>query len=535
MEELDNLDSLPVEQGDPTEEEHHPDPDPTIAPIRLGIVGTVYKGDYNEETDYLDRWQTTYDGSTYIAMKDHPDKPPFPDGENWLITAKGFPEAHYVRFIKGDHEEEWREGEVIISAKDIGLENVTNISLEEILEQVVTGISVNNDPVRQGELNLDIVNKLSINHGEQMVGEVNVDLFDNLIVNGKEVPNESGTGQISLIEGLIINDSEIKQKEFKNNISLTFNGEPLSVQEEEERSVIDLPLNLNQKPIENHNLIAVETITINKKGPQVMLNGNVDLSLVEGVRVNDQILPRVENDLILKLKQNGKDLKLVKSEQEAVIDIEAIRQVHVNGEPVLTQDGIVNLSIKPSSITFTGICESDGAEATKAVSIEEDFEPIKGKRIEVSFLNTNTAANCTLNVNETGAYPIYIKGRPLLVGMARSLQAGGSYSFVFDGEHYLYLSGSTPIHDGRDFTLLESEWQQQEEQEDTFYIATIEVEGLEADDYLSLTLQDNKNLALVKDYKKSGVWAYDQADGSITLACENKPELDWPLHIEITQ
>ena len=63
-----------------------------------------------------------------------------------------------------------------------------------------------------------------------------------------------------------------------------------------------------------------------------------------------------------------------------------------------------------SSISHYAVCYTSGATAEKTVSLS-NFKLAVGSRITVRFNYANTVANPTLNVNATGAKPIYYKNK----------------------------------------------------------------------------------------------------------------------------
>ena len=61
------------------------------------------------------------------------------------------------------------------------------------------------------------------------------------------------------------------------------------------------------------------------------------------------------------------------------------------------------------------VCATDADAAAKTVSIS-NFNLITGARISVRFSTTNTAANPTLNVSNSGAKPIFYNGSAITAG-----------------------------------------------------------------------------------------------------------------------
>ena len=62
--------------------------------------------------------------------------------------------------------------------------------------------------------------------------------------------------------------------------------------------------------------------------------------------------------------------------------------------------------------TAYAICSSNAGVVSKTATIQDqqDFTLFVGETIHIQFVNTNTATNPTLNVNNTGAKPIYKYG-----------------------------------------------------------------------------------------------------------------------------
>ena len=88
-------------------------------------------------------------------------------------------------------------------------------------------------------------------------------------------------------------------------------------------------------------------------------------------------------------------------------------------------------------ITHYGTCNTAANVAAKTVSCD-NFVLDTGSRIIVKFNNTNTATAPTLNVNNTGAKPIYYRGNPISPDIGpeensiSTLVANGTYEFIYD-------------------------------------------------------------------------------------------------------
>ena len=79
-----------------------------------------------------------------------------------------------------------------------------------------------------------------------------------------------------------------------------------------------------------------------------------------------------------------------------------------------------------------GTCSTAAATAAKTVSCA-NFALAAGAKITIKFTVTNTAENPTLNVNSTGAKPIFYRGSAISKGY---LAANRVYTFIYDGTNY---------------------------------------------------------------------------------------------------
>jgi hypothetical protein len=88
-----------------------------------------------------------------------------------------------------------------------------------------------------------------------------------------------------------------------------------------------------------------------------------------------------------------------------------------------------------TNIVHYGTCSTAAATAAKTVAIS-GFVLEVGATATVKFSYTNTAENPTLNVNSTGAKPIYYNGAAIVTSY---LVANRVYTFVYDGTNYLVV------------------------------------------------------------------------------------------------
>lgn len=108
-----------------------------------------------------------------------------------------------------------------------------------------------------------------------------------------------------------------------------------------------------------------------------------------------------------------------------------------------------------SSISHYAVCNTSGATAEKTVSLS-NFKLAVGSRITVRFNYANTVANPTLNVNATGAKPIYYKNSNIPAELIEQytvleLVYSGSYWYVvgdIDAAVVLSTTAVTPSATG---------------------------------------------------------------------------------------
>lgn len=85
-----------------------------------------------------------------------------------------------------------------------------------------------------------------------------------------------------------------------------------------------------------------------------------------------------------------------------------------------------------------GTCSTSAATAAKKVTVS-DFELESGKSVIVKFANGNSADNITLNVNNTGAKPIYQNGEAV---SSSAIEENGTYLLVYNGTQYDIVGGA---------------------------------------------------------------------------------------------
>ncbi len=94
-----------------------------------------------------------------------------------------------------------------------------------------------------------------------------------------------------------------------------------------------------------------------------------------------------------------------------------------------------------ANASHCGLCSTPGSTAAKTVSLS-NFSLVTGARAEVLFSNTNTAINPTLNVNSTGAKPIYYRGAAIPTGY---IQANQILNLVYYGGYWQVVGDLTQM------------------------------------------------------------------------------------------
>lgn len=91
-------------------------------------------------------------------------------------------------------------------------------------------------------------------------------------------------------------------------------------------------------------------------------------------------------------------------------------------------------AIHPIGSTLYGVCSSSASTAAKVVTLGNFDTLLTGVTIHVKFVNGNTAASPTLNVNSTGDIPIYAYGTSAPGNTASASWAANSMvSLTYDG------------------------------------------------------------------------------------------------------
>lgn len=87
-----------------------------------------------------------------------------------------------------------------------------------------------------------------------------------------------------------------------------------------------------------------------------------------------------------------------------------------------------------------GTCETSASSTAKTVAMS-GFRKTVGGVATIKF-SYNVPANATLNINETGASPIFYMDNNITAGV---INGGSICTFMYDGSHYVLISKDSPI------------------------------------------------------------------------------------------
>lgn len=90
---------------------------------------------------------------------------------------------------------------------------------------------------------------------------------------------------------------------------------------------------------------------------------------------------------------------------------------------------------------YYGTCTTEAATAAKVVTVDEDFKLAVGTTVTVKFTNTNTASNCTINVNGTGAKQCWWNTAVATSGSLFGV-ADRYIRYMYDGTYWVFAGWS---------------------------------------------------------------------------------------------
>lgn len=125
-----------------------------------------------------------------------------------------------------------------------------------------------------------------------------------------------------------------------------------------------------------------------------------------------------------------------------VDQVEGIEDINVLSSTKLrTEQTIDGIKFNgEASISRYAVCSTEANSSEKKANIK-NFELIVGAKVIIMFENKNTAEISSLNINDTGSFPIRYKGSNVSAGL---LESKFPYSLIFSGESW-EISGGAPI------------------------------------------------------------------------------------------
>ena len=85
------------------------------------------------------------------------------------------------------------------------------------------------------------------------------------------------------------------------------------------------------------------------------------------------------------------------------------------------------------------VCDTSGSTFIKKVTIE-GFQLLPGVQVRIKFLNSATTSPMILDVNDTGSFGCYYKGKAMHMGWYPFI-ADKIYTFTYDGDSRWILEG----------------------------------------------------------------------------------------------
>lgn len=156
--------------------------------------------------------------------------------------------------------------------------------------------------------------------------------------------------------------------------------------------------------------------------------------------------------------------------------------------------------------SYYATCSTPAATAAKVATISgQTFNLITGARVIVKFTYANSAASSTLDVNETGAKPIYYNGAAIGKSVT---DANGTYEFVYNGTQWELIgdldtntspsaASATPNMDGTAAVGTSTKYAREDHihPSDTTKVDKVDGKGLSTNDYTTAEKNKLNNIA----------------------------------------
>lgn len=247
--------------------------------------------------------------------------------------------------------------------------------------------------------------------------------------------NLSGNSTVTRLLNLTDEQSEQKiskykaQQEYFNELALNMFGMYYSEETLEDGSVIKY----------GHNAPTLEDSTyawksgsegffISKDGGQTWIygwdsNGNAVLNILYAIGIQAEWI-------------NVKGLVVENDDEEVTLQIDDDGNITINAKSIqISGESAATATELAAKTAHYGTCETEAEEAAKIVECS-GFTLYTGATISVYFTNANEADTPTLNVNGTGAKPVYAYGVALSSGSSYNWDAGATVNFVYNGTEW---------------------------------------------------------------------------------------------------
>ena len=134
----------------------------------------------------------------------------------------------------------------------------------------------------------------------------------------------------------------------------------------------------------------------------------------------------------------GAEYNIVGSVQTVETDLTDSRYFALRNETISSTNGsfrwnkVSKIKKYTESNYWYGTCSTASATVAKTVTLS-GFELVTNVRVTIKFTNSNTATNATLNINSTGAKPIYYHGTNVPNNI---IVANSTINIVYNGTQY---------------------------------------------------------------------------------------------------
>lgn len=466
------------------------------------LAPTWQKYESGKSYEYLDA--VSYEGSTYLALKNTPIVPP-QEGSDWLLIAAKGDQGKAGNDGHTPTKEEWELDKVENADIETILSHITIELLESLLgvkdlrsvlshklddtTEIVNGIRGGLDePYQHGDVTVD----------KAFIGLPNVDDLSLLDIL-KQVREQVRADELGGVQ-------KVEDQGYK--AVYTSDGDETTTLE-----VIDdlkriIRLFNGEQTNDGPNLITADTL----------------------LAFLCKFYTHYSHEEFIRLYQ-----PLLKIRGEAEIK----EGVWHSGEWTVTKKslGLENVpNISPdkvgSGLPFSGVCISDSKETTKIIRADKGFTLQPGRIVNVTFNQTNLAYPLYLQINNTGRRMLKINGELIKKSTAQNFRKGGTYQFIYQDGCWNLVYGSTKVKSEINETLTVDKWQGTGPY---YYSLSITDRELYGDEDYDLFTAKNITEVERQNFMFANIQGYDQSKRGITLRADEKPMCDLPVYIQITR